>query len=263
MQNNLQAIAEELFTAEKECKAITPLSERYPSLTLKEAYAIQTINAEKRLKNGERLLGYKIGLTSKAAQKHFGVNEPDFGHLFHTMQIENDAEIELSTLLQAKIEGEIAFVMGKDLPKDKVTLAQVMEATDYVTCSFEIIDSRIKDWKIKCVDTIADNGSSARFILSSQKTLLKDVDLPFVGMALSRNNEVEITGSGAAVLGNPLNAVVFLAQELAAHGKQIKAGDIILSGSLSGMFEMKAEDHFKCEMWKLGTVSTRVKRSAV
>ncbi len=262
MQNKLnQTLAAELVKAEQELKAIAPLSETHPELTEKDAYAIQNINAQRRMDAGEKLVGYKIGLTAKVVQQRFGVDKPDYGHLFEKMQLKNDSEIDLSTMLQPKIEGEVAFVMAKDLPKSGVTIQNVFDAVDFVTCSFEIVDSRIKDWKIKWVDTIADNGSSARFILSSQKTLLKDVDLAFVGLALSCNGEVEVTGCGAAVMGNPLNAVAFLANELGKYDKQVKAGDIILSGSLSGMLEAKSRIKYECEMWKLGKVSASFKES--
>lgn len=263
MENKLhEELAEKLYQAEKQRVSIAPLTAKHPELTVYDAYQIQNLNAERAIKENRRLVGYKVGLTSKVVQKNLGVDQPDFGHLYHDMSLLNESEVDLSQLIQPKIEAEVAFVLGKDLPTSGVSAAQVIQAVDYVTCAFEIVDSRIEDWKIKVVDTIADNGSSGRFVLAPTKTVLEKVDLAAVGLALSRRGEVEVTGSGAAVMGNPIHAVAFLANELGLHGKTMRAGDIVLSGSLSGMLVMKDGDFFTAEMWKLGKVSVSCKRRA-
>ena len=258
-QPQLLEIADKLDKAEATCQPIPPLVETYSALEEKDAYQIQWMVASRALRAQRHLLGYKIGLTSLEAQKHFRVFEPDYGHLFDSMSINEDSEIDLSQLIQPKIEGEIAFVLGKDLRGPGITPAQVMRAIDYVTTSFEIIDSRIQNWKITARDTIADNGSSSRFVLSGMKRRLEGLSLPHLGMALYKNNDVVVTGSGAAVMGNPLNAVAFLANTLAKHDRGLLEGQVILSGSIGGMVTMQAGDHFSVEIQKLGRVSVRCK----
>lgn len=258
-QNQLLEIADKLDKAEATCVPIPPLVETYPGMEEKDAYQIQWMVASRALRAQRHLAGYKIGLTSVEAQKHFNVFEPDYGHLFDSMCINEESEIYLDKLIQPKIEGEIAFVLGHDLKGPGVTPSQVMRAVDYVTTSFEIIDSRIQNWKITAKDTIADNGSSARYVLAGKKTKLENLSLPHLGMALYKNNEVVITGSGAAVMGNPLNAVAFLANTLAKHDRGLLEGQVILSGSVGGMVTMMPGDHFSVEIQKLGRVTVRCK----
>jgi 2-keto-4-pentenoate hydratase len=255
----LLEIADKLDKAEATCVPIPPLVESYPGMDEKDAYQIQWMVASRALRAQRHLVGYKIGLTSLEAQKHFNVFEPDYGHLFDSMSVNEESEIYLSKLIQPKIEGEMAFVLGKDLKGPGITPSHVMRAVDYVTTSFEIIDSRIQNWKITAKDTIADNGSSARFILSGQKKRLDDLTLPHLGMALYKNNEVVLTGSGAAVMGNPLNAIAFLANTLAKHDRGLLEGQVILSGSIGGMVTMSDGDHFSVEIQHLGRVTVRCK----
>lgn len=254
----LHDIAAELALAERDRRPIKPITERFPELSESDAYDIQKLNVSKAFVDGRFLTGYKIGLTSRSAQKHFQVFEPDFGHLFADMAWRDEAEESLSALIQPRIEAEMAFVLGKDLTGPGVTMAQAMGAVDCVVGAMEIIDSRIADWKIKAHDTIADNGSSARYVLGSRAVKLSDIDLNSVGMSLSKNGEVWVTGAGSAVLGNPLNALVFLANRLGERGTGLKAGQFILSGALSGVLPMKAGDFFTAEFLKLGRVSVRV-----
>lgn len=256
----LHEVADKLHRAEKERVPIESLSGEY-KLSLEDAYSVQQINAGRAVRDGRRLVGYKIGLTSREAQKHFKVFEPDYGHLFDSFGILDGGKIELSTLIQPKIEGEIAFVLGRDLKGPGVTAVDAIQSIDCVMGAFEIIDSRIKDWKITAADTIADNGSSALFVLSAKKCSLRDLDLVHIGMALSRNGDVIITGAGGAVMGNPLNAVVFLANELGKQGQHLRAGEIILSGSLGGMLPIRPGDAFTCEFANLGRVSVRFGRN--
>lgn len=261
-QQSIAQIATELREAERTRTPISPLSDRYPDLNVESAYGIQLANAMTQMKHGQRLIGYKVGLTSREAQKHFGVFEPDFGHLFDSMVVAEEGEVDLTKLIQPKIEGEIAFILSRDLKGPGVTVVDVIEAIDCVLPALEIIDSRIKDWKIKASDTIADNGSSALCVLGGKKTKLSDLNLPFLGMALYANGHVMATGAGAAVLGNPLNAVVFLANELGKNDRSLMAGELILSGSVSGMIRMKPKDSYECEFHKLGRVAIRTEGEA-
>ena len=252
-------VAAQLLEAEKTRKTIPPLTNTYPNITLENAYQIQLLNVNQCLKTGRRLMGYKVGLTSRAAQQHFGVSHPDFGHLFTPMAIPDEGELMLDELIQPKIEGEIALVLGRDLRGPGVTVVDALGAVDYALGSMEIIDSRIENWKIKTADTIADNGSSARFVLSQRKQPIQGLDLAELGMAFSRNGEVLLTGAGSAVMGNPLNAIVFLANELGKMDRGLFAGEVVLSGALSGVVSLQRGDFFSCEIGKLGSCSVRVK----
>lgn len=249
--------ANRLEEAEAKRCPIQALSDGYSDASLEDAYAIQFIQASRTLKSGSRQVGYKVGLTSREAQKQFGLFEPDFGHLFDRMRIK-DGCIFQNELIQPKIEGEIAFVLEKELKGPGLTRADVERSVEYITAAFEIVDSRIESWKIKAFDTIADNGSSARFALSNEKKYLDNLDLKTIGMALSRNGEVEVTGAGAAAMGDPIHAVVFLANELGKHGRYFQSGDIILSGSLGKMISFSVGDTLTCDMWKLGTITLQV-----
>lgn len=256
-------LADRLFEAEQKRAPVEPLTTTDASLTVEGAYRIQLKNGARRLKNGSRLIGYKIGLTSKEAQKHFGLSEPDFGHLFDDMLIPEDGEIPMAELIQPKIEGEIAFLIGKELRGPGVTALDVLSAVDSVMVSMEIIDSRIKDWKIKAADTIADNGSSARFVVGTRRVSLKDLDLPLMGLALSKNAEVQATGAGAAVMGNPLNAVAFLANKLGQVDRSLLPGHVVLSGAVSAMLTVKTGEFYTCEAAKLGRVNVRAVEGTV
>lgn len=255
----LHAVAERLHQAEVSRKPIEPIAKSGSNFGLEDAYKVQWLNAARSVKAGARVVGYKIGLTSREAQKHFGLTHPDYGHLFPSMWVPEDGEIEVTELIQPKIEGEIAFVLGKDLKGPGITVVDAMNAVDYALASMEIVDSRIVNWKISAADTIADNGSSARYVLAGVPCRVRDVDLSTKGMALSKNGDVCVTGSGAAVMGNPLNALAFLANELGKQDKAILAGEVVLSGSLSGMLDVAAGDFFTCEIGGMGRCTVRFK----
>ncbi|MDR2662951.1 MAG: 2-keto-4-pentenoate hydratase, partial [Treponema sp.] len=221
--DRIAALAEELFKAEQDRKAIPPLSERDPSLTVDDAYRIQLVNIQRVVGMGHVISGKKIGLTSPGIQKQLGVNEPDYGHLFAAMD-SKDGRINTSALLQPKIEGEIAFVLKADLSGGKVSREDVLKATDYVVAAFEIVDSRVADWKIKLVDTVADNASSGRYVLGSVRLKVTEVDLPEVTMKLYKNGNLAGEGTGKAVLGDPSVSVAWLANRLWGYGVTLKAG---------------------------------------
>ena len=253
----LADLAAELLRAQRTHEPVSPISLRYPDLGLLDAYRIQELQAQAQTEEGRKLLGFKIGLTSAEAQKHFKLFHPDFGRLFDSMQLPSGGTCPLDSLIQPKIEGEIAFTLGADLLGPGLTLQDVILAVGTVRPALEIIDSRIKDWKIAAVDTIADNGSSAYFVLGGNPKPLKGLELPFLGMAFSRNGEVVMTGSGGAVMGNPLEAVLFLGNELGKQGVPLKAGQVILSGAVSGVLPLERGDTFEAEFLHLGSVSVR------
>ncbi|GHV93977.1 2-keto-4-pentenoate hydratase [Spirochaetia bacterium] len=247
------ALAAQLFDAERNRKAIPPLTEQDSSISLDDAYHIQLENVKRVLAMGHVISGKKIGLTSPGIQKQLGVNEPDYGHLFAAMDCK-DGKINTSALLQPKIEGEIAFVLKADLAGGKVTREDVLKNTDYVVAAFEIVDSRVADWKIKLPDTVADNASSGRYVLGAKKLKLSEVDLPTVTMKLFKNGELVGEGTGAAVLGDPCLSVAWLANRLWDYGVTLKAGEIILSGAFSAAPAAAKGDSFTAEFSSLGKV---------
>lgn len=259
MSSIIQSFAAKLAEAEISRAGIDPLTSVHPSLSVDEAYHIQLENIGRKVKEGRRIVGKKIGLTSVAVQKMLGVNEPDYGHLLDSMVVENGGSISCGDLLQPKIEGEIAFILKKDLKGPRVTVLDVLQATDYVVPALEIVDSRIQDWRIKLQDTVADNASSGLYVLGGKPTKIEDIDLELVGMVLLQNGEVANTGVGAAALGNPAACVAWLANRLADYDITLKAGEVILSGALSGMLVARPGDHFTARFAHLGQVSVSFK----
>lgn len=241
---NMAALADALENAERERVQIAPLTAS-GSFDAQTAYAIQRKTAERRIARGDARVGMKVGLTSEPMQKMLGVTEPDFGHLFASMRIENDGRVPAAELLQPRVEAEIAIVLKHELRGPNVSDEDVLAACDYVAPALEIIDSRIRDWKITLADTIADNGSSARFVLGAARVSPHDVDLANIAMTFTKNGESVGTGLGAAVLGSgPLRAVAWLANTLAAAGLVLAAGDVVLPGALSGAIPAAPGDAF-------------------
>lgn len=252
---NVSKFAQALYDAETSCTPIDPLTQMDDTLTVDDAYAIQLENVNRVLALGHTISGKKIGLTSEGIQKQMGVNEPDYGHLFAAMDCK-DGKVAADKLMQPKIEGEIAFILKEDLAGGKVTPEDVRAATDYVVAAFEIVDSRIADWKIKLVDTISDNASSGRYVLGEKKMKLEEVDLPSVPMKLVKNGtELVGEGTGAAVLGDPCIAVAWLANRLWNYGVTLKKGEVILSGAFSAAPLAEKGDTFEADFGPLGTVT--------
>jgi 2-keto-4-pentenoate hydratase len=249
----IASFAEALFDAERGRKPVPPLTEEDGSITVDDAYAIQLANVKRVLAMGHVVSGKKIGLTSPGIQKQLGVNEPDYGHLFAAMDCK-DGRVNTAALIQPKIEGEIAFVLKADLAGGGVSGDDVLGATDYVSAAFEIVDSRVADWRIRLADTIADNASSGRYVLGSVKLGLGEVDLPAVTMKLYKNGEPAGEGTGAAVLGDPCLAVAWLANRLWAYGVTLRAGEVILSGAFSAAPPAKKGDVFTAEFSSFGKV---------
>lgn len=252
--NDPQRLSEHLSQAFL-TKGTTPLTEAVPGLTIEEAYSVQLATIEKELEKGKRITGKKIGLTSAAMQKSLGVDEPDYGHLLDSMEIPNGGSVPPELVLQPRVEGEIAFILKEDLIGPSVTSFDVIQATDYVVPAIEIVDSRIKDWKLTLQDTVGDNASSGLYVLGDQRFDLTAVDLRLVGMALYKNGELQNTGTGAACLDNPIHAVVWLANKLAAYDIYLKKGEVILSGALSAAIPAVKGDRFEMKFNQMGSVT--------
>nr|WP_157267081.1 fumarylacetoacetate hydrolase family protein [Azohydromonas aeria] len=253
----LQALGDELYDAWATNSVVEPLTSRVEGITIDDAYRIQLRTIERRVQGGERHVGKKIGLTAAVVQAAFGVDRPDFGHLLSGMSHNDGATIPAARFIQPKGEGELGFVLKRDLLGPGITNAHVLAATECVLPCFEIVDSRIRDWQIKVQDTIADNGSSAAFVIGDHAVDPRRVDLSTVGMVLEKNGEIIGTGAGAATLGHPLNAVTWLANALGAYGIPLKAGEVILAGSLSIMFPIAAGDHLRMTLGGVGSASCR------
>lgn len=251
------SLADELWEAQRTRVAIEPLTDRYSGLDIDDAYAIQTRNIDRHVAEGARVIGRKVGLTSRAMQQLLGVDEPDFGVLLDDMFVEDGDEVPLSEMLQPRIEAEMAFVLERDLAGPGVTTANALAAMAGVLPAVEIVDSRIADWRIKLVDTVADNASSGRLVVGGRIRKVDEFDLRLVGVAVSRNGELIDTGAGAAVLGNPARPVAWLANKLGALGATLHAGDVILPGAPHRMVAVRPGDVFRAEFAHLGAVTAR------
>ncbi|PUA20352.1 2-oxopent-4-enoate hydratase [Glaciimonas sp. PCH181] len=251
IQNYGDALYEALVT----CTTLPPFLEREPEITLNDAYRIQQRMVDRRVQAGETIVGKKIGVTSKAIQDFLGVFQPDFGQLTSAMQYEDGSTIDLGTLIQPKAEAELAFVLKHDLIGPGITAMDVIRATDYVVPCFEIVDSRIADWKIKIEDTVADNASCGVFVLGKTRGDPRQLDITLAGMIVEKNGELVSTGAGAAVQGSPANAVAWLANTLGALGISFKAGEVILSGSQSSLIPIIGGDRLECTIGGLGSCS--------
>lgn len=253
----IEQLGDELYQALAGCQVVEPLTTRHPGITIDDAYAIQQRMLARRLAAGEKVVGKKIGVTSKAVMDMLGVFQPDFGWLTDGMVYNEGEAIPAASLIQPKAEGEIAFVLKKTLKGPGVTAADVLAATEGVMACFEIVDSRIRDWKIKIQDTVADNASCGVFVLGDRLVDPREVDLGTCGMVLEKNGEIVATGAGAAALGHPANAVAWLANTLGAHGIALEAGEVVLSGSLAAMVPVKAGDSLRVTIGGIGGCSVR------
>lgn len=233
----------------------TPIRTQLAFQEVDTAYEIQEANTSYWLLSGRRIVGCKIGLTSSAVQKQLGVDRPDFGILFADMQVGEGEKIALVRVFQPKIEAEVAFQLGSDIDMANPTVPDVIRATAFVMPALEIVGSRIKNWDISIVDTIADNASSGLFVVGKEKRRLGGLDLRKVIMRMTRGGDVVSEGKGAACLDNPLNAVAWLAGELGRRGRPLRAGDIVLSGALGPMVPVAPGDRFEASISEIGRVS--------
>ncbi len=253
----IQHYGDELYQSLVERRPVAPLTEREPDLHLEDAYRIQLCMIQRRLEKGERVIGKKIGVTSRAVMEMLKVYQPDFGQLLSGMVYSEGEAIPVDTLIAPRAEAEVAFILKHDLNGPGVTAADVLRATDFVLPCFEIVDSRIKDWKIKIQDTVADNASCGVFVLGGTARSLRGLDLAVAGMVVEKNGDIVSTSAGAAVQGSPVNAVAWLANTLGALGIPLKAGEVILSGSQSPLMPVVAGDSFTCSVGGLGGCSVR------
>ncbi len=253
----IQRLAAMLLDAEDNVQPIEQLTQSYPELTVEKAYEVQLAVIGERLKSGRKIIGKKIGLTSFGMQKLLGVDEPDYGHLLNTMIVSNGGICSRQEFLIPRVEGEIAFVLNKDLQGPGVTEIDVIGATEGILPAIEIVDSRIRDWKIKLADTVADNASSARIVLGSRMYNLMDFDLRSLGMFIEKNGELVNSGTGIEVLGNPVVSVAWLANKLSEFGICLKAGEIILSGAITAAVNAEKGDVFNLTFDRLGVVSVK------
>ncbi|WP_299562351.1 2-keto-4-pentenoate hydratase [uncultured Mycolicibacterium sp.] len=249
-----QELAAELAQAERSRVPITPLTDRHPDIDVVDAYEIQLINIRQRVAEGARVVGHKVGLSSEAMQKMMGVDEPDYGHLLDEMEVFEDKPVPTGRYLYPRVEVEVGFVLAEDLPGAGCTEADVLAATEAFVPAIELIDTRITDWKIKLCDTIADNASSAGFVLGKARVAPSDIDIKAIDAVLTRNGEVVAEGRSDAVLGNPVTAVAWLARKVADFGVRLKAGDIVLPGSCTRAIDALPGSHFVADFTGLGSV---------
>ncbi|HUS23848.1 MAG TPA: fumarylacetoacetate hydrolase family protein [Candidatus Binatia bacterium] len=250
----VESLGDELFAALRARRVLEPLTSRAPAITIDDAYRVSLRLLERRRQDGEKIVGKKIGVTSKPVQDVLGVHQPDFGFLLDVMQVPDGAAVSLSQhrLIQPRAEGEIAFVLKQDLKGPGVTAEQVLDATAYVSPCFEIVDSRIRDWKIRIQDTVADNASCGVFVLGAGRVPPQSLDLAAVKMEIRKNGAHAASGTGAAVQGHPATAVAWLANTLGAFGIPFHAGEIILSGSLAPLLPAAAGDRFEMTLAGMG-----------
>jgi 2-oxopent-4-enoate/cis-2-oxohex-4-enoate hydratase len=253
----IQHHGDALYQAWQQREPLEPLTNRESEISIDDAYRIQLRFVQRRLDAGETVVGKKIGVTSQVVMDMLGVNQPDFGHLLSGMAFSEGEAISTAGLIAPRAESEVAFILGRDLQGPGVTAADVLRATDCVMPCFEIVDSRIRDWKITIHDTIADNASCGVFTLGGTRRSPRDLDLALAGMVLEKNGEIVSTTAGASVQGSPVNAVAWLANTLGRLGITLKAGDVILSGSQSPLVPVKAGDSLHCSVGGLGSTSVR------
>jgi len=254
-QRIVEEAAARLRSAEAARVACAPVRDVIAVTDVDTAYAVQQANVAARVAGGgARLTGRKIGMTNKAVQTQLGVDQPDFGVLFADTSIDDDGEILLSSLISPRVEAEVAFVLERDLDVEVCTTDDVLRATAFVLPSIEVVDSRVRDWDISIVDTVADNASAARYVLGTTPRRLTDVDVRAVTMSIVSGEAEVSAGKGAACLGNPVNAVVWLANTLIARGDRLRAGDVIMSGALGPMARVNQPARYEATITGLGTV---------
>ncbi|MFG2675221.1 2-keto-4-pentenoate hydratase [Streptomyces sp. NPDC048445] len=244
-----------LWAAQRDRTPVDPLTTGYPSIDAADAYGIQLINIRRQLAGGRTVSGHKVGLSSKVMQRMMGVDEPDYGHLLSDMVLPEGTPIATDRYCSPRIEVEIGYVLGRSLPGEGCTTADVLAATEYIVPSLELIDSRIKDWRIGLADTIADNASSAGVILGAARVRPAGLDPAGIAAVLYRDGAEIARGNTSAVLGDPTEAVAWLARTVASYGVTLEAGHIILPGSCTRAVDVRPGEEFRAEFEGLGSVS--------
>ena len=253
-QEKITDAADRIFNAHASGSPCDPIRSTLKGGDPDDAYQVQLMNTKRWIEAGRRVVGRKIGLTSKAVQAQLGVDQPDYGFLFADMDVGDGEPVSFERVLQPKVEAEIAFILGKDLDGDRLTTADMIGAIEYGVAAIEIVGSRIANWDIKILDTIADNASSGLFVLGQQPKKLGEFDLRLCGMVMENRGEPVSVGAGAACLGSPLNAALWLARTMAQAGEPMRAGDVVLSGALGPMVAASPGDVFEARIEGLGSV---------
>lgn len=256
-REKIQQAADRLFEAYRANTPCEPVRELLEAQDIDAAYEVQSLNHARRRSAGEKIVGCKIGLTSKTVQQQLGIAESDTGLLFAGDVFREDQDIPMEELIQPKVEGEIALVLERDLKQERPTVADVISATAYCLPAIEIVDSRIKNWDIKIVDTIADNASSRFIVIGGKPVSIKDIDFELCGMRMQKNGETVSVGIGSASLGNPLNAAAWLAGKRVSFGMPLEAGSVILTGALGPMAKVIMGDRIEVRIAGMGSVQAR------
>lgn len=254
----IQALSQELLTATRTAVAVDPLTERYPGLDAADAYAIQTATVETLVRGGDAIVGWKVGLTSLAMQRLLGVHEPDYAPILASALLPDGGSLPADRLIAPRVEAEIAFRLRAPLTGPGVTVEEVLAATESVSPALEIVDSRLRDWRIRLVDTVADLASCARIVVSEERIPIGDLDLRLIGVVLDDDGEVAATGAGAACLGHPAAAVAWTANVFGAFGATLEAGQIVMPGAVHAAVPMRAGHTYRARFDRLGDVSVRL-----
>jgi 2-keto-4-pentenoate hydratase len=257
MTNTIEAVAAKLRRAERDRVACLPVRSDLAEGDLDAAYAVQAVNVAHAKALGRRIVGRKIGLTARAVQRQLGVEQPDYGTLFADMAVSDGETIAPDRVMQPKLEAEVALVLERDLAVEQPTLSDLLGTIGYALPAIEVVGSRIANWDIRITDTIADNASSGAFVLGNTPRKLESLDLRLCGMAILNRGEPVSVGAGAACLGHPLNAAVWLARTMVRLGQPLRAGDIILTGALGPMVAVKPGEAYEAHISGLGAVRAR------
>jgi 2-oxo-hept-3-ene-1,7-dioate hydratase len=253
-ESDRKKAADVLIAAEKERKQAVQLSTTWPAITIEDSYAISTEVANRKITAGAKLIGHKVGLTSKAMQRSSQIDEPDYGHLLDTMMIADGAKVPHENYCLPRVEIELAFILGKSLTGPGIGLPEVLRATEYVIPAIEIVDARLRDPR-KIFDTVADNGAAAGLVIGGRPIGPMDVDLRWVGGLMYRNSEIEETGVAAGVLGHPALGVAWLANKLGSHGATLEPGHIVLAGSFTRVVFGRKGDTLHADFGSLGGIA--------
>lgn len=246
------ALGDVLLAAHESRRPVPPLTQSHPEMTVEDAYRVQLHTVTRRVAAGRRVIGYKVGLTSKVMQQMLQISTPDFGHLFDDMVFDPFEPIDLSGFIAPRIEPEISFVLAHDLTGPGLTKEDVIAAIGHAVISLEIIDSRVADWKIRLADTIADNASSGGVIVGEETIAIDAVDLAELAVTLFRNGEQVGEGLGSAVLGHPVEGIVWLANALGALGTTLDAGSLVMAGSITAAVDIRPGDSIRANFGPLG-----------
>lgn len=254
-ETNIQQAADRLWQAWETGVPADPVRDQIGASDVAAAYQVQDINTRRWEAQGRKISGRKIGLTAKSVQTQLGVDQPDYGILFADMEVQDGEEIAVGRVLQPKVEAEVAFVISAPLTGEHLTMTKLMTSIAFALPSIEVVGSRVNNWDIRITDTVADNASSGLYVLGQTPRQLVDFDMRLCGMVMLRNNEPVSVGAGAACLGSPLNATLWLARTMAAAGRPLGPGDVVLSGALGPMVPARPGDVFEARINRLGSVS--------